>query len=227
MPTLQATKSPSSRRESGDHVIAAAKTVDTTLIKAKLAAFTKTHGAYVTADNAVRKAEAALQAAEEKVGEADAGQDAAVIKLAAKLIGDGAPKGNPLKLFGHVAPSRLIEIAVPEEAKLTAKLATDAARWKDAGKETKAAANDLGKASALVKKALEPVAALRRAHSGALAQRDAHGVAWARAFAHLKVSARAAEIDGATGIFSALFGVAAKPKAHKKPVKLPATAPTP
>ncbi len=224
MPTLRANSNPSSRLDSGDHVIAAAKTVDTKSIKQVLAAFVKVHSAYSNAEKVVRKAAESLQAAEAKVAEADAVQDAAVTKLAAKMIGDGSPKGNPFKEFGLPPPSKLIEVAVAEEAKLTAKLAADVGKRKASSKDTKAVASDLAKAAAAVKNALEPLAALRKAHAAAIAARDAHGVGWARGFARLKVAAQLGEMEGMVGLFSALFGVPAKPKAAKKPVA-PAPAP--
>jgi hypothetical protein len=220
MATIQANSNPASRLQAGERVLEAAKTTDTSKVKAKLAAFAKAHAAFAGAERAARAAEAKRNAAEDAVGEADAAQDAAALALAAKMIGDGAPKGNPFKPLGLPAPSVLVKLAVREEAKLAARLARQAGAWKGASAQTKSAATSLGKAVAKVEAALSRLPALARAQAAALSQRAALGLPWARAFAHLKNAARAAEDDGQAGLFAALFQIEAKP-ARKPPPPVP------
>lgn len=219
MPTIQAKNNPASRIEAGNHVIEAAKTTDTKRIKTKLVAFAKAHTAFVAAHAAATKAERALDDAQDAVGEADGEQDAALHVLAAKMIGDGAPKNNPFKLFGLPAPSKLAGVAVEREVRLTAKLAKLAAKWKGAGAGTKQAAARLAKGSASTVRALGHVAPLDKAQAAAIARRNALGVPWARAFVQCKTAARAAEDDGARGLFAALFGVARTARAKASPAK--------
>jgi hypothetical protein len=234
MATIQAKNNPASRVEAGDHVIESAKTAETKSVKTKLLVFTKAHAAYVAAHAAAQKSEAALHAAQDALGEEDAAQDTAAQALAAKMIGDGAPKANPFSLFGLPAPSALIDMAVAKEVKTTATLAKRAAKWKSAGAATKAAAGALAKKSASTAKAQTRIPALEKAQAAAIAKRDALGVPWARAFNHLKNAARAAEDDGATGLFAALFdvtrparakGAGAKTGDGAPPAKAPAAPP--
>jgi hypothetical protein len=231
MGTIQAKSNPQSRLDAGTRIREGSKTVDTTPIKAKLAAFTKIMAAYTKANKAVMAAEAKLDAAQVAVAEADAAQDAAVTTLAAKMIGDEAPKANPFKIFKLAAPSTIIITRVEEEVKTTAKLAKRAAGWKDASPATKAAANKLGNAAALVAKALTKVPPFEKAHRAAIAQRDALGIPWTRTLAKLKNAARVAEDDGHRGIFAALFGVTptrpAKRAVAKKPTPTPPATPPP
>jgi len=214
MATIHPSNRPASRIAAGDHVLEAAKTADTRAVKAKLAAFARAHAALVAAHAVATKAEMALHDAQDAVGDADAEQDAAVHALAAKMVGDGAPKANPFNVFGLAAPSVVAVTAVEKEVALTAKLATLASKWKSATIGTKQAAALLAKKSAGTKKALADMVPMRKAQAAAIAKRDALGVPWARAFAHLKNAARTAEDDGARGLYAALFGVTAAPRAR-------------
>ncbi len=224
MAILQSKDNPGSRIDAGDRVLAAAKAVATRPIRAKLAAFAQAHAAYVAAEGAARQAEAKLREAEAAVGAADAEQDAALLALAAKMSGDGAPRLAPFKALAPLrvpAPSDLIALAVEKEVKLTEQIAKAAAKWKAAGAQTRAAAARLARAAAAVKAALARVPGAERPFTEARARRDALGIPWERAFAHLKNAARAAEDDGATGLFDALF--AGPPRAPRKP-RTPGTA---
>ena len=215
MSIIQARKNPSARIDAGNHVLEAAKTVDTRSVKAKLAAFAKVHATFVAAHAVVAKAEHALHDAHDALGQADAEQDAAVHALAAKMIGDGALKANPFKPFGLPAPSDVATTAVEKELVLTAKLAALASKWKSATTGTRQAAALLAKKSAGTKKALDRVGPLQTAQTAAIARRDAIGVSWARAFAHLKNATRTAEDDGARGLFTAMFAVASVPSGRR------------
>ena len=219
MGTIQAKSNPSSRIAVGDRVIQGAKSVEVRSFQTKLSRFAKAHAAYAAAQRVVEAAEAKLVAAEELVGQTDDVQDELVKLLAAKMIGDGAPKANPLSLFKLPPPSTLVDVRVEIEVKQTKKLAKQAASWKSASGATKAVAAKLGKAAASVESALKKVMPLRKAHVGAIAKRDALGVEWVTAFTHLKNAARVAEDDGARGVFAALFGAPpTRPAPRAKPV---------
>ncbi|HEY1956798.1 MAG TPA: hypothetical protein VGH28_14360 [Polyangiaceae bacterium] len=228
MGTIQAKNNPSSRITAGDRVIQGAKSVNTTVIKAKLARFAKAHTAYSAAQRAVEVAEQRLVAAEERVGETDGAQDALVKLLAAKMIGDGAPKGNPLSLFKLPPPSELVIVRVEVEVKKTKQLAKQAASWKSASSATKSVAAKLGKAAAAVESALKKIAPLAKAHTAAIAKRDALGVDWVTSFTHLKNAARVAEDDGTRGLFAALFEApTARPATKAKPTSADGAATAP
>ena len=217
MGTIQAKGNPQSRIDAGDRVLQAAKTVDARVVKTKLVAFAKVHAAYAAAHKSVVAAEEKLSAAEEAVGSADDEQDSLVRLLAAKMIGDGAPKANPLSIFKLPPPSTLVDVRVELEVKKTKQLAKQAASWKNASPPTKAVAAKLGKASAAVASVLAKVPPLAKSHAAAIAKRDALGVPWVTAFAHLKNAARVAEDDGTRGLFAALFGApAARPATRAK-----------
>ena len=218
MGTIQAKGNPQSRIDAGDRVLQAAKTVDARAVKTKLVTFAKVHAAYVAAHKSVVVAEERLSAAEEAVGSADDEQDSLVRLLAAKMIGDGAPKANPLSIFKLPPPSTLVDVRVEVEVKKTKQLAKQAASWKAASPATKAVAAKLGKASVAVTSALAKVPPLAKAHAAAIAKRDALGVPWVTAFAHLKNATRVAEDDGARGLFTALFGApTTRPATKAKP----------
>lgn len=227
MATVQAGSNPSARIAAGEHILEAAKSVATKPIKAKLDAFRAAHVAYVKAHASTEKAEASLAGGEAKVGDADGVQDALVRTLAAKMIGDGAPKANPFKMFGLPPPTTVVPMAVEKEVTVTKALAARASKWAAASKETKAVAAKLGAASAAVSKAIGQLGALRKGRSAAIAQRDALGVAWVRALAQLKNAARAAEDDGAAGLFAALFEVSKPAPRKRAKAKPPSQPPTP
>ena len=217
MGTIQVKSNPSSRIAVGDRVIQGAKSVETRAFQAKLSRFAKAHAAYSAAQRIVEAAEAKLVAAEELVGQTDDVQDDLVKLLAAKMIGDGAPKANPLSLFKLPPPSTLVDVRVEIEVKQTKKLAKQAASWKSAGAATKGVAAKLGKAAAAVESALKKVMPVRKLHVAAIAKRDALGVEWVTAFTHLKNAVRVAEDDGTRGVFAALFGApGARPATRAK-----------
>jgi hypothetical protein len=97
-------------------VLAAARAVDTRLVKGRLARFERVHRSFVNAQRKVDAAESQLRAAQARLAECDAIQDEAVETLARALVADGQPRGNPFDAFGAPAPGTLMRLPFAEEA---------------------------------------------------------------------------------------------------------------
>ncbi len=221
MATLQSGNNPGPRIESGDHLLEVAATLGkarTKPVAARLAAFGERHAAYEKADGAVKKADEALRRGQSKVGDADVGQDSAVEMLASALVGEGLPRVNPFKPFGFAAPNVIKNKGYAAEAADVQKLAAKVTAHKPALPASNAAAAAALKAAKAVVAALKPIERLRKARGTAISRRDALEQPWETAFAAVKRGARAAEDDGAVGLFGALFGVE-KPRSGKKAKK--------
>ena len=216
METLQSGNSPGARIAAGDSVFEAAKTVETKPIAARLAGFQKAHSSYGTADAVVKKAGEALQKQQARVAEADVDQDSAVGDLAIALPADGLPRLNPFKPLGAPAPSTLQALGYADEAKVVLALEAAVLKYKNVSKGSIAAARAAGKAALRVQAELSAIPKLEKARTDAMTRRDALAQPWETAFAGLKRAARAAEDDGAKGLYGALFGRA---KAAPKPKK--------
>jgi hypothetical protein len=217
MAILRPRLNPGSRLEAGTYVIERATSVSVKPIKSRFDAFKKSFTQFKSAEAGVSKAVEAADAASAKVAELDTVQDDAVHALAAAMVGDGAPRINPFKPLGFAAPGKLVDIAYEKEVVLVTKLATAAARAKNASKATKAAAATLIKAAAVVKAALPAMAKADAARAVSIAKREAVGLDFDRALAKLKRAAQVAEDDGAEGLFAALFQVdKARPKKKTK-----------
>ena len=92
MPTLKTQYSDvSGRKEAGDAIVAAAKTQDTKKVRARLAAFTKAHGAYTLAMTKVSAAES-------------------VRDLAQRAVGDQRRRGFGRARDGHRRPTRAVGV---------------------------------------------------------------------------------------------------------------------
>jgi hypothetical protein len=217
METLQSGNSPGTRIAAGDSVFDAAESVDTKPIAARLAGFKKVHEAYKTADGGVKKSGEALQKQQARVGEADVTQDGAVLDLAVALPADGLPRVNPFKTFGAPSTTALQGLGYAEEAKQILLLESAVLKRKGLSKGSIDAAKAAGQAARAVQSELAEIPKLEKARTSAMTRRDALAQAWETAFAGLKRAARAAEDDGAKGLYGALFGRAkAAPKAKKK-----------
>ncbi|MFS8064842.1 MAG: hypothetical protein ACMG6S_00595 [Byssovorax sp.] len=217
METLQSGNSPGTRIAAGDSVFDAAESVDTKPIAGRLAGFKKVHEAYKAADGGVKKSGEALQRQQARVGEADVTQDGAVLDLAVALPGDGLPRVNPFKPFGAPSPTALQGLGYAEEAKQILALESAVLKRKGLSQGSIAAAKAAGKAALGVQAELAAIPKLEKARTAAMTRRDALAQAWETAFAGLKRAARAAEDDGAKGLYGALFGRAkASPKPKKK-----------
>jgi len=228
MPTIDSGRSSTSRIAAGEDVLRAAKHAHVKPVAAKLAAFAKTHAAYVKAEAVVEKARDALATQQRAVGEKDAVQDEVVDALASALAGDGFPRTNPFKPFGARAPSKLKVVAAVDEAEEAIALASKVGKHAAASKASRGVAAKLTAASRAVIAAAKPLDGLAKRLAAAQADRDALALPWEKAFSVLKRAARAAGDDGAPGLYEALFVRSApKPAAKKAAAKKPAPAPTP
>lgn len=206
MPNTHAGSVPGSRVVMGNTVIDAAKTIDTSAVKARLTAFVRAHREYLTVDAKVRKAEEVLRAQQVKLGEADARQDDATEGLAEVLIREGMPRTNPFKPLGFPAPAVIVRMDSTDEAQALLKLAKRAAASRDTPRAVVSAARAAARAAQSVLKAAAPLGRLTEAHRVALGHRDALAQRWEKTFAALKQGARAAADEGAAEIYDALFG---------------------
>jgi len=217
MESLQSGNSPGTRIAAGDSVLEAAKSTDTKPVAGRLAGFAKAHGAYSAADAVVKKTSDALQKQQVKVAEADVTQDEALVELANALPLDGLPRLNPFKPFGAPPPTKLQGMGYAEEAKAVLALETAVLKRKNLSKGSIDAVKAAGKAALRVQAELLPIPKLTKARVDAMTRRDALAQAWETAFAGVKRAARAAEDDGAKGLYGVLFERAkAAPKRKKK-----------
>lgn len=219
MATLQSGKSPGRRVKVGDWLIDSERGVDTKPVKARFSVFKRIHLDYGKANDAVVKASEALTKAERNLGELDVDQDGTLDALGLAHMNLGASRQNPLAEYKLGTISDIKELAYEKEAKLLLKMSAKAKKHPNAAVKKAGAAME--KAATAVLNGIKPIEGLIKARDGAMRARDAKAPAWEKAFASLKRATRAAEDDGATGLFAALFEVE-KPKskpAKAKPVK--------
>ena len=145
----------------GASILAAARTVDTRLVKARLAAFERAQRTYSAAHDKVTAAEAALDAATTRLTELDAEQDEAVDALARALIAEGQPRTNPFRDFGPLPPSKVMAQRNGHGAKAVHQLVTAVQRAKDAGKPTLQAAQTAERAARALEQQLAQIEKLR------------------------------------------------------------------
>lgn len=214
--SVLAGRSHQGRIEAGDSLLAAATTRDTARVKARLSAFAAAHRALTNAQRALDDAEAALGARRVAVAERDVDQDQLVDRVAAALVGDGLPRRNPFAPVSPLTATKLKDLGYGAEAAALLALVDRARKRKDLSPKTLTALGAAEKAATAVRSVLTAVAPAQAKVDRARTRRDALVQPWETAFAALKRGARAAEDDGATGLFAALF-VSTAPA--KKPVK--------
>jgi hypothetical protein len=214
MATLQSGNSPGQRVKAGDWLIDSAEGVGVKPVAKRFGLFERIHIDYRKANDKSTKAVTALATAERKVGELDFTQDERLEAFAVARIAAGAPRQNPISEYKVGSVSVVKGMGHEKEAKVLLKMAAKAKNHPDAGVKKAAAAME--KAANAVLAAAKSIPGLIQARDAAMRARDAKGPGWEKAFAALKRAVRAAEDDGATGLFAALFEVE-KPKA--KPAK--------
>jgi hypothetical protein len=197
--------SPGTRLQLGASILAAARAVDTRVVKDRLRRFEQAHRSYVGAQRKVDAAESQMRAAQAGLAELDAAQDDAVETLARALVADGQPRGNPFADFDAPAPGTLMRLSFPEEAAAVHQLVAAVLRSKGASEVTTQAAQAADKAARAVEQALAPVAKLQDNVRDARRTRDAVGQAWESALAALRRGARAAADEGAPDLYATLF----------------------
>ncbi|MFI5366608.1 MAG: hypothetical protein ACHQ4J_13400 [Candidatus Binatia bacterium] len=194
------------RLQIGAAIFAAAKAVDTRLVKARLAAFEGAHRSYAEAQHKVDAAEAQLHAAQAKLGQCDVSQNEALEMLARSLIFDGQPRTNPFAAFGPLIPSKAMSLPIADKAKAVHQLVAAVQRSKGASKTTLQAAQAAEKAANALEQALVPVEKLQAVARDTRHTRDAVAQSWESTLAALKRGARAAADDGAPQLYATLFG---------------------
>ena len=205
MATVQSGTSPGRRIKVGKLVLGRAVSVDTKPVKKQLNALRSVNGAYEKTHKGATEASKRLANAEARVGELDATQDASLDRYAAAYVAQGASRTKPLAEYKAGSVTDIKTMATEKEAKLLLKLATKGKAHQDAG--IKRAATQMEKAAKAVLAAKKPIEGLIEKRSEAIAARDALAPRWEKAFATLKRAVRAAEDEGATGLFEALFEV--------------------
>lgn len=223
MATISANGGPKAQLEAGASILDAASTVDTRLIKPRLAAFQTAQGVYREAHRAVLDAEGQLTAANAALKGCEAAQDAAIEGLAGALGADGQRRTNPFAAFGAPAPSKLKSLAAADKAGAMQALVAAVQRDKNRSKLTLQAAH---KAENAARAAEQAVAQVRKAEAAGREARHARSdaaKAWETALAGLKRGARAAIDEGAPHLYATLFECAATSASRKaKPTATPA-----
>jgi hypothetical protein len=194
------------RLQMGAAILAAAKAVDTRLVKARLTAFETAHRNYAAAQEKVDAVEAQLRTAQAKLGQCEVVQAETIEALARSLIFDGEPRRNPFEHFGAAAPSKLVSLQPADKAKGVHQLVEAVQRKKNGNKATAQAAQAAEKAAAAIEQALAPVEKLQAAVRDARHTRDAVAQSWESTLAALKRGARAAADDGAPQLYATLIG---------------------
>src|SRR5262249_27689488 len=132
---------------------------------------------------------------------------------------DGLPRMNPFKPFGAPAPAALCKMGYGDEAEKLLELTKAVLKKKGLSSNSMAKARKAGAAAKKVLAEIKPIAKLAKTRASATSAREALEQAWETAFAALKRGARAAEDDGAKGLFAALFERTAAAKAKTKAKK--------
>ena len=194
------------RLQTGAAIFAAARAVDTRLVKARLAAFEQAHRSYAEAQAKVDAAEIQLRGAQAKLGECDVALTEGVDVLARSLIFDGQDRRNPFAAFGAPPPSKVISLLPADKAKAMHQLVAAVQRNKKASKTTLQAAQAMEKAAAAIEQALLPVEKFQALVRDTRHTRDATAQSWESTLAALKRGARAAADAGAPQLYTTLFG---------------------
>ena len=189
----------------GETVLAAARLTDTSRIAEPLKAFIDVHKALARAQARVDDAVARAQVVVKRANELDVHQDTALDRLLLLLPLDGKPRGNPLEPYTGVSPSVLRKTAAGDEAAQLLDLAAAVRNDVSASAATREAADAMEVAARAVLEALVPLPQLEAALRAARHIRDHTGDRWDEALRVLKLAARAAEAQGAIGLYGTLF----------------------
>jgi hypothetical protein len=228
MATINVGSTVSSQLNAGASILAAARTIDTRLVKARLAAFERAQRTYSAAHDKVSAAEAALDAVTARLGELDADQDDAVDALARALIAEGQPRSNPFHDFSPLAPGKLMAQRNGDGAKAVHQLVTAVQRAKGITKPTLQAAQAAERAARALEQHLVQMEKVQETVREARHTRDAVAQGWVTELAAFKRGARAAADDGAPHLYTTLFDRPARTNGKSaKPAPEPPPAPAP
>jgi hypothetical protein len=205
--------SPGTRVAVGAAILAAARGVDTSRVRERLAGFARAHRRYLVAQRKLDAAEGEVRAARARVAACDALHGDAVDRLARALIADGASLRNPFAACGAPAPGAVVRLPLAERARAVHALAETIGRRRDASVATREAARAAEQAARRLEAALAEIAPLEARVASARRTRDVVGVGWETAIATLRLACRAAAYDGAQ-LYEVLFAPFARARAR-------------
>ena len=220
-------RGPGERLQFGGAILANARVIDTAPVRRRLLAFTVAHRAYAAVQSKVRAGETELRGLSAKVARREQEVDAAVEALALALAIDGHPRTKPFAVLGSATPSRVKEAAPEDKPKAVHQLAEAALSSRAAGRTTCEAARAADQAANKLQAALVALGPLEATLRELRRQRDTLGQPWDRALGILRRAARAAEDDGAAGLYMGLFGLPASSRKNAQPAPTPTPAPGP
>jgi hypothetical protein len=218
---------PGNRVKMGTAILAAARAVNTALIKSRLATFSAAHRRYADAQGKVDTADADLRSAQAKVARYDAEEAAAVERLAVALANDGHSRLKPFAAFGGSGPSAVKELPVRERAKAVQQLIAGVQHAPALTARTRQAARAAEQAARGLEAALSNMDQSEASLRDLRFRRDTLGQQWDLALGALRRRTRSAADDGAPGLFSALFGAGRPTRKRSTPAPAPDPAPTP
>lgn len=219
-------RGPATRLEIGAAIVAAARVVDTALIKPRLSTFTVAHRSYADAQGKVKAAEANLRAAQAKLGRRDLEVDDAVEALALALANEGQPRLKPFAAFGAGTPSSMRHLTARDKAAAVHQLVANVQRAKTLSQKSCDAARAAEQAARNAEAAFLPIDHLEVSRRDLRRQRETIGRRWDTALTALRRETRSAADDGAPGLYPALFGWAARvSRKNGKPAPAPDPAP--
>lgn len=213
------------RLETGAAILAAARTVDTTLVKGRLAAFASAQRSYVEAQRQVEAADATLREGQVRLARCDVEQDEAVEGLACALVTGGQPRRKPFIAFGIESPSTVKQMPVAAKAKAIHQLAAAVRGHKRAGRAALQAAQAADQAAQRTEAALLAVVKFQAALNTSRLAREGIGKTWTTTLGALKLGVRYDAAAGAPGLYAALFGRTSR--SRKKVITPAPPAPTP
>jgi hypothetical protein len=215
--------SPGTRLQIGASVLAAARAIDTRLVRDRLQRFEQAHRSYVGAQRKVDTAEAQIEAAQRRVAGLETVHDEAIEDLARALVTDRQPRKTPFEAFGSANPGALMALPSGEKAVAVHQLVAAVLRTKTVSEAVTRAAEAVDKAASAVEEALGPMAKLQDTARDARRTRDAVGQTWEAAIAALRRVALAAGDEGAPDLYPTLFPKTTKAGSKPKPAAAPAT----
>jgi hypothetical protein len=211
------------RLETGAAILAAAKMLDITLVKARLGAFASAQRNYVEAQRQVDAADAALREGQVRLARRVAEQDEAMERLAVALVAGGQPRAKPFTAFGTEPPSIIKQMPAAAKTKAIHQLVDAVQSQKSIGKAALHAAQAAAQAALRADAALLAVNKIQATLSSRRRARDDIGQTWKTTFMGLKLGAR---YDGPPGLYTALFQHPVHSR-KKAVTPLPTPAPTP
>ena len=208
-------------------MLAAARAIDTSPVKARLDDFERAQHAYAEAHRSIRAAEAQVRAAQMRLAGADALQDKAITALGRTLIAGGQPLDHPFAAFGAPPVKALTRLPSAEKAVAVHQLVAALQRDDHLKDPARKAAQAADRAARGVEQALVPVEQVWQGLLDARRQRDVKAQAWDKAIDTLKSDARTVAKAGAAALYTALFPGRPSTKSRKAAANSPPATETP